>query len=328
MAINISTQDLINYPGTVKTVTVDQSSIVPAGYEGDEQYVQKFSTTAYSDIATTTAIQAIYVTNFKAGWCKSSGFAGAGGKFSLDSTHYKLNVKIDATTTTSGSSIGDGYYEISLSYNVDETPVDGSAVAADMEEKIRAISLHTEDTGFSLPYLNASVEYTDGKFYIVSGSIGNYFSGDDRSSVKVMAAAATDCSIELGFNLSLDSETLDGIAIKESYITSSYTTDTTPLVIAAGTGVTAGDCLMITDGTNTDYFTAISGTTSTSVVVPTSGNNSYVGIANDYTTVSGARVQILNQQDPEGTPTMWYKDIDSIVRWGVKSIVNQIDYSS
>ena len=31
MAINISTQDLENYPGTVKTVTVDQSSIVPAG---------------------------------------------------------------------------------------------------------------------------------------------------------------------------------------------------------------------------------------------------------------------------------------------------------
>jgi hypothetical protein len=328
MAINISTQDLLNYPGIVKTVTVDQSSIVPTGYEGDEQYVQKFSTTAYSDIATTTSIQAIYVTDFKTGWCKSSGFAGSGGKFSLDATHYKLNVKIDASTTTSGSSVGDGYYEISLAYNQDSTPVDGSAVAADMEEKIRAISLHTEDTGFALSYLNASVEYQDGKFYIVSGSVGSYFSGDDRSSVKVMEAATNGCAAELGFNLPLDSETLAGIAIKESYITSNYTTNTTPLAIAAGTGVTAGDCLMITDGVNTDYFTAISGTTSTSVVVATSANNNYVGIANSYTTTSGARVQILRQQDPEGIPTMWYTNIDAIVRWGIKSMVNQIDYSS
>jgi len=198
-----------------------------------------------------------------------------------------------------------------------------------MEEKIRALTLHTEDTGFSLSYINASVEYQDGKFYIVSGSLGSYFTGEDRSSVKVMAANSNDCSDELGFNLPMDSETLSGIAIKESYITVNYTTDTTPLIIAAGTGVEAGDCLMITDGgTKVDYFTAISGTTSTSIVVATVANNSYVGIANSYTTASGARVQILRQQDPEGIPTMWYTDIDSIVRWGIKSIVNQVDYSS
>jgi hypothetical protein len=328
MAISISTQDLINYPGTVKTVTVDQTTMVPTGFEGDEQYVQKFSTNAYSDITNTTAIQDIYVTSFKTGWCKSSGFAGSGGKFGVDSTHNKLNIKIDASTTTSGSSVGNGYYEITLDYNLDETPIGGSVIAADMEEKIRAISLHTEDTGFSMSYLNASVEYLNGKFYIVSGSIGNYFTGSDRSSVKVLPAATNDCSNELGFNLPLDSETLAGIAVKETYITADYTADTTPLTIAAGTGVTAGDCLMITDGTSTDYFTAISGTTSTSVVVPTSSSNNYVGIANNYTTASGARVQVLRQQDPDGRPTMWYTDVDSIVRWGIKSIVNQIDYSS
>ena len=328
MAITISTQDLINYPGTVKTVTVDQTSMVPTGQEGDEKYVQKFSTTAYSDIVNTTAIQDIYVTKFKTGWCKSSGFPGSGGKFDVDSTHNKLNVKLDASTTTSGSDVADGYYEITLAYNVDETPIAGSTIAADIETKIRAISLHTEDTGFSLTYINASVEYLNSKFYIVSGSVGDYFSGDDRSSVKVMAASSSDCSNELGFNLSMDSEALDGVAIKESYITSNYTTNTTPLTIAAGTGVAAGDCAMITDGVNTDYFTVISGTTDTSVVVATSGNNSYIGIANSYTTTSGARVQILREQDPEGNPTMWYKDVDAIVRWGIKSLVNQIDYSS
>jgi len=326
MALNISTQDLENYPGNVKTVTVDQAQIVPTGFEGDEQFVLKFSTTAYSDNTNNTAIQDIYVTNIKTGWCKSSGFAGSGGKFSLDSTHNKLNIKIDNSATTSG--IGGGYYEITLDYNQDETPVSGNTIAADMEEKIRALILDTVDTGFSLSYKNASVEYLDGKFYIVSGSVSEYHTGNNRSSVKVLPGSTNDCSKELGFDLTIDSEALAGISIKESYITVNYTTDTTPLTIAAGTSVDAGDCLMITDGVNTDYFTALSGTTDTSVVVPTSGNNNFVGIAHSYTTASGARIQILRQQDPEGVPSAWYTDVDSITRWGIKSIVNQIDYSS
>ncbi len=326
MALNISTQDLENYPGNVKTVTVDQAQIVPTGFEGDEQFVLKFSTTAYSDNTNNTAIQDIYVTNIKTGWCKSSGFAGSGGKFDLDSTHNKLNVKIDNSATTSG--IGSGYYEITLDYNQDETPVSGNTIAADMEEKIRALTLDTVDTGFSLSYINASVEYLDGKFYIVSGSVSEYHTGSNRSSVKVLPGSTNDCSKELGFDLTIDSEALAGISIKESYITANYTTDTTPLTIAAGTSVDEGDCLMITDGTNTDYFTALSGTTDTSVAVPTSGNNSFVGIAHSYTTASGARVQILRQQDPEGAPSAWYTNVDSITRWGIKSVVNQIDYSS
>ena len=326
MALNISTQDLINYPGNVKTVSVDQAQIVPTGYEGDEQFVLKFSTTAYSDNVNRTSIQDIYVTSIKTGWCKSSGFAGSGGKFNLDSTHNKLNVKIDNTATVSG--IGSGYYEITLDYNVDETPIDASVVAADMETKIRAITLDTVDTGYSLAYKNASVEYLDGKFYIISGSISSYYTGEDRSSVKVLPGATNDCSKELGFDLEMNSESLASVSIRESYITANYTADTTPLTVAAGTSVTAGNCLMITDGTNTDYFTALSGTTGTSVVVPTSGNNSYIGITHNYTTTSGAKIQVLRQQDPEGVPTAWHTNIDSVTRWGVKSVVNQVDYSS
>ncbi len=326
MAINISTQDLINYPGNLKTVTVDQTSVVPAGYEGDEQYVLVFSTTAYSDIANTTTIQNVYVTDYIAGWCKSSGFAGSGGKFDLDATHKTLDIKIDNTTTTSGS--GDGYYEIVLAYNDDSTPMAGSDVAADMETKIRALSMSTIDTGYALSYLNCSVYYQDGKFWIISGSMGSNYAGDNRSSVKVKAGATNDCSKELGFNLTLDSQALFGIAVTEGYITSNYITDTTPLAVSAGTGVSAGDCLMIDDGTNTDYFTALSGTTDTSVVVPTNANNSFVGIGNSYTTASGAKIQILREQDPEGRPTLWYSNIDAITRWGIKVLVNQIDYSS
>jgi hypothetical protein len=42
MAINVDTQDLVNYPGTVKRVTVDQEQVVPSGYEGDEQFMLSF----------------------------------------------------------------------------------------------------------------------------------------------------------------------------------------------------------------------------------------------------------------------------------------------
>jgi len=326
MALSISTQDLINYPGNVKTVLADQAQIVPTGYEGDEQFVLKFSTNAYSNNINYTAIQDIYVTSIKAGWCKSSGFVGSSGKFNLDSTHNKLNIKIDNTTTTSG--IGNGYYEITLDYNVDETPVDASVIVADMEEKIRAITLYTEDVGYSLSYKNASVEYIDGKFYIISGSVSSYHTGENRSSVRVKPGSTNDCSKELGFDLEMNSESLSGVSIRESYITVDYTTDTTPLTIAAGTGFSAGDCMMITDGTNIDYFTVISGAADTSITVPTSGINGYIGIAHNYTTASGAKVQILRQQDPEGIPAAWYTDVDGITRWGIKSIVNQIDYSS
>lgn len=325
MAINVDTQDLDNYPGTIKRVTLDQDSIVPVGEEGDEKYVLKFSTTAYSDNSSSTAIQDMYVTDFKTGWCKSSGFAGSGGKFDLDSTHYQLKIKLDSTV--SGSD-GNGYYTIILEYNADSTPITGDAIAADMEEKIRALSMVTADTGYSLSYINCSVDYQSGKFWIISGSVGDYYTGASKSAVKVIPASSLDCSKELGFDLSLDSELLDSVAVKEAILGADYTTDTTPLTIGAGTGVAAGDCMMITDGTYTDYFTAISGTTDTSIVVATDGNNNYVGIANSYTTASGALIQKLRRQDPEGRPTMWYTDIDAISRFGVKSIINQIDYSS
>ena len=55
MALNVDTQDLVNYPGTVKRVTIDVSSIVPQGYQGDEKIVMTGATTAYSDNNNNTA---------------------------------------------------------------------------------------------------------------------------------------------------------------------------------------------------------------------------------------------------------------------------------
>lgn len=324
MALNIDTQDLVNYPGTVKRVTVDHEQLVPAGFEGDEQFVISVTTTAYSDNTNRTAIQDLYVTDYKTGWCKSSGFAGVAGKFYLDSDHYMLKVKVDATV--SGTD-GSGYYTISLDYNADGTPLTGDVVAADIEDKIRAISLETADSGFALSYNNVSVEFQDGKFWIASGSIGSYYTGSNRSSVRVLPASTKDCSTELGFDIPMYTEALDGIAVKETYLTSNYTTNTTPMAIAAGTSVAAGDCLMITDGTNTDYFTALAGTTNTSVIVPVSGTNGFIGVANSYT-VSGTKLQVLREQDPDADPQSWLGSIDELTRHGVKTIINQIDYSS
>ena len=323
MAIRVDTQDLDNYPGNVKVVTLDQDSIVPTGYEGDEQYVLSISTTAYSDIANTTAIQSLYINEAKTGWCKSSGFTGDNNKFDIDSTHYQMKVKLDATISGSDEST---YYTIALDYNVDETPISGDAIAADMETKIRAITCVTADSGFQLSYTSCSVEYTDGKFWIIPGSMGSNFTGSNRSSARVAAASTVNCSALLGFDLQVTSEDMATVAVREVTLGSNYTTDTSPMTISAGTGVAAGDALMIYDGTNTDYFTAISGTTDTSVVVATLATNSYVGVANSYTT--GARIQRLRYQDPDSAPAPYYDSIDEIHRFGLKYIINQIDYSS
>jgi len=329
MALNVDTQDLENYPGTTKRVTVDQDSIVPVGFDGDEQFVIKVSTSAYSDNTSRTAIQDMYITDFKCGWCKSSGFTGTGGKFDVDSTHYRLAVKIDNCTTTSGSDTGQtGYYDINLAYNQDDTPITGEAIADDMQTKIRALNLHTADTGYELSYTNATVEYINGKFKVVSGSMSGYFTGTNRSSVKVINTTYSGCANQLGFNLPIDSETLAGFSVKEAAISQNYTADSTPLYISAGTGVAAGDALMIKDGVNVDYFTAISGTTDTAVVVPTMSVHNHTGISHNYTTTSGARVQILREQDPEAGPAIHHDDVDAVVRFGVMSMVNQIDYSS
>jgi hypothetical protein len=150
MAVNVTVYDLDNYPDNSKTVTVDHSTIVPIGYEGDEQWVMSFSTTAYSDNENTTAIQDIYVREIRAGWVKSSGLVGTGGKFTVTSgTGYKINIKMDASSQ---------YYTITLDPGIN---LAGEVIAADMEEKIRAIpdraGYATNDAGYALAYRNAIV---------------------------------------------------------------------------------------------------------------------------------------------------------------------------
>ena len=113
------------------------------------------ATTAYSNNANRTAISTLYTTGLEGGWCKSSGFAGTGGKFALDSTANKMKVKIDATI--SGAD-GSGWYEITLEHE-NGTLITGESIAEDMETKIRALTLNSGDSALSNSYKSVSVEF-------------------------------------------------------------------------------------------------------------------------------------------------------------------------
>jgi len=326
MAINMNIQDLENYPGTTKNVSIDLSSIIPVGNEGDEVFVLSAQTSAYSDNVDRTSISDLYITDINTGWCKSSGLVGDSGKFTLDGAHYSLKIKMD--TTVSGTD-GSGYYSIDLTPNDDGTPVNGEAIADEFEIKIRAIAynLGSADAGFYKAYKNASVEYSGGKFWVVSGSLSKTYTGNSRSSVDIIAADVNDCSSILGFDLPTTSASVDTVSVKEALLSYDYTTNTDTLLVNTGTGATGGMAFMITDGNNTDYFTSLSGTIDSSIKVATIGANSFTGIGNSY--VAGeAKIQRLREQDIDSRPYQWYNSVDKLVRYGVKVISNQIDYSS
>ena len=80
MAITQEVQDLQNYPGNVKRITLDVDTLVPTGAEGDEKMMLVASTSAYSDNTVNTTIPTTYVSGAKIGWAKSSGLKGSAGK--------------------------------------------------------------------------------------------------------------------------------------------------------------------------------------------------------------------------------------------------------
>lgn len=314
---NVTVYDLDNYPDNGKTVTVNLASVVPTGSEGDERWVISSVTTGYSNITNRTAIQDLYIQDIRAGWAKSSGLKAS--PFTIGESNKTLGIKMDAAANTY-------YIELATGSNLS-----GEVIAADMETKIRALpddwTWQSADDGFILSYKNASVEFANSKFQIIAGSMSSYYTGTNRSSVVVTASGSDTAYVDLGFSLGIISQTMAGLVPKEVNLGSSYTADSTPMTIDAGTGVLDGAALYITDGTNEDYFTALSGTTDTSVVVATSGTNGFGGVPHSY--IAGeARVQLLKYGDPEAVPTPYYQDLDGLVRFGVKTMANQLDYSS
>lgn len=322
MSISLDVQNLELYPGVTKKVTLDTTVLVPTGMEGDEKYMITASTTAYSDSGARTGIQSLYIASGKIGWTKSSGFKGTNGKFALDSTHCVLGVKLDATVS---GTTGNGYYDITLEHE-NGILKRGEDVALDMQKKLQALTMNTADTGFRLAYKNCSVKFTDNKFFISSGSIGNYFTGSMRSSAKVGGSPANDCSVLLGFDQQVTTEDLSSITILEAPLLNNYTTDTASLVINMNTGVNIGDALCITDGVNRDYFSVLNVATNT-LTVPTSGTNGFVGIKHSYTTAAGSYIQVLQKGDPDNTPDSYHKDTDELLRYMAKIMINQIDFS-
>jgi len=317
MAITVNTQDLQNYPGINKTVTVDLVNIVPAGYEGDEQIVLVASTSAYSNAVARTTIPNIYITEAKAGWLKSSGLKGS--QFVLSSSANTFRIKLDATVS---GSTGTGYYTVALGHS-DGANLSGDAVAIDMENKIRALSysMVAADVGFTMAYRNCSVEFNNGRFKIISGSISNSYNGDDRSSVVVTSGTSNDCYALLGFDLPVSSETLSSTDIREALVTENFTASGTLLWIQTGTSVVNGDPMMITDGTNYNYF-LVAGVTGDSQITVASGviTRSYLK--------DKAKVQRLRVQDPENQPLSPFDSIDDLARHALKNITSQIDYSA
>lgn len=317
MSTNVSVYDLENYPDNGKTVTTDQTTVVPVGAQGDERWVLSFVTSAYSDNTSTTSIQDIYVQESKAGWAKSSGLVSA--PFVISSANKTLGVKIDNSSK---------WYYVQITV----ASYGGDSLADELEIQIRDIPNTNlwNSSDDSLAYKNAVVEYNNSKFYIVSGNIGEFYTGTNRSSVKVTSSGIDTFHDNIGFNLGYDSQTIASITISETTLASTYTGGTSPISISADIGATAGDAMMITNGTTTEYFTVLSGT-ATSLEVAMIDPHTFDAISSTYSGIGGnsvSKVQRLREQDPDQTPVSYYNTVDDITRWGIMSTTNQIDFSS
>lgn len=320
MAITVNLYDLENYPENSKTASIDLLKIIPVGYEGDEKFVITCKTGAYSDVANRTAIPDIFIQEPCCGWSKSSGFVGLGGKFTITSSTCKLRVNIDGCT---GGTLS-GYYEITLDTG---TNVTGNVVADDIEAKLRAITLDTTDASHNLAYVNCRCHFSGGKFIIKSGTISDKYTGAGESSVRVYTGVFADsANAPLGFNMPVESEEVSSVAVREVITTTTYSGGS-DLAVGDGLGLntSGGDALYITDGINDDYFTTLSGTTDVLVKVPYLAAHAFDAIANTYTL--GAKVQLVKSTDPDAVPTSSLVMIDDIIKWGILSLNNQIDFS-
>lgn len=318
MAINLDVQDLINYPGTVKRVTIDTEVVVPAGGDGDEKFLLSASTSAYSDVVARTAIADVYVAGGNIGWSKSSGFKGSNGKFALDATHCELAVRIDAASVGTVG-IGNGYYKITLNHS-NGLYLKGEDIATDMQNKLQSVTCSGVDAGFQLSYKNCTVKFNDNKFYIASGTISDTFTGNTRSSVAVTNSNTNSCAALLGFDQQVTSENLAYINVVEAPLIADYTAGATTLTVGLLSGINTKDALCITDGTNTEYFIAANAVGGTITVANTA-------ITHNYTVANSSYVQILRKVDPDLRVNSYHKDTDELLRYMAKIVINQIDFS-
>jgi hypothetical protein len=330
MAVNVSVYDLVNYPDNSKTVTVDIKQVTPIGYEGDEQWVVSCVTTAYSNNTDRTAIQDIYIQNMRQGWLKGM---EASGPFTITSgTNAGFEIKLDADPTWRHIDIPTDTYT-------------GDALADWLETEIRALNSVVSST-YQLAYMNMSVKYEDGRFQFVSGSASEDFIGANRSSVAINAdtldkpgpGGQDPCAHTLGLDFPSTSESLATFAAKEGRVDGSYTAGNTTLntkeygwdATTFSGAVYAITSDLVEEGgfenstVTYEYFICVGGSPSAMTI---RGAHASGGLLNNYDP-DDKIVMFDGPQDPQAVPTAWNSEVDGVVRWGIKSIANQIDYSS
>ena len=332
MAVNVNVYDLQDNPDNNKTVTIDIKQVTPIGYEGDEQWVVSATTTAYSSIASRTAISDIYILEMKGGWAKSSGLVTS--PFTINANR-KLRLRMDADIASgTDPKVQSGYWEVTLAATTSGTAT-GDDIASDLETQIRALADNADmDATYTLSYMNASVEFSEDKFKIIAGSIADSYTGGDRSAVDVYTGSSwlvdpTSCTATLGFDLGTDTVALSDLGVKEVAVATTYSGGT-DLVVDSGLGsVSVGDAFYIANNTGQEeYFIADTASTETTIkVLTTDGNVLRMPDVATYP-ADTSKVQRISWNDPDALPTNYYSDVDAGVRWAVKSLANQIDYTS
>ena len=318
MAVNVSVYDLVNYPDNSKTVTVDIKQVTPIGYEGDEQWVISCVTSAYSDNTDRTAIQDIYIQNMRHGWAK--GMEAAGPFVIVSGTNQAFEIKIDADTTWR---------------HIDITPdtYSGDALADWLEAAIRNLD-DTVSSTYQLAYMNMSVKYEDGRFQFVSGSVSEWFTGANKSAVTINTGTldlkdGEGVAADLGLDFPMTTESLASFESLEARVDTFHGAESTVLGVKeynwTDTDTISGSVFAITtDNTNWEYFICTGGTVSSLNLVGADPSTGLISAYND----GDKLIMYDGPQDPQASPTAWNSEVDGVVRWGIKSIANQIDYSS
>jgi len=305
MVINEQVRDLDINPNVQKQITLDLQKIIPTDNRGDEVYVISAVTTAVSKLTSTANISPIFLRDFKAGYSKSTGFKSP--PFNITTSNNKLQIAVD----------GSSYREVTLETGNGLT---GEDIATDLQTKISALGGSGATEEGNLGFLNILVQFINGRFRVISGTISNTYTGTAKSSVSIIAATSSDASSTLGFDIPVESESLSSKQAAESKLIASYSSGVT-LHLDDVAEFTAGSAFTVSDGSNREYFVAAS-VSSASGTMTISG----AGLNNSYAT--GSIVQHIFERDPDSSLASPYEDIDAMVRFQVRSLANQIDFSS
>lgn len=311
MAINVTVRDIVNFPGaTPKTITCDIAQVVTVGGspEGDELWVTSATTTATSSGG--GAIQSIFKNILKRGWLRGSSVTGL---ITIPAS-YGIRIAIDEALASG--------LNITLTAGENLLPED---VAADLETLIRnqaKIGAGGAKAG-DLSYLNCQVRFTNGRFQIESGTIGDSFTGSGRSSVEVGAPTNgnTDVRSLLGLVVYQDSQTLAGRQLAETTLNVAYTSGNSISVVSTAS-LSDSNPFLVTDGTNTSYA-MVSGTPTLGTVYFITSSGTGTGLSSTY--ASGSVVRRLHDVDT-ADPVSAITSVDQLYRFAIDSIVNQIHF--